>query len=270
MSVEKYDATCDLTQYRCVPPLGPYRLLHPIRDSQVGKAFVGARSGPDGFEKRVVIRCTKRALLDPVVAEAKRAAHASHAGIAHVLDAGAFEDVCYVVSEYVPGTTLQALLIRHGPLPWRSAARVIADAANALGCTHGRRDETGKLLGLVHRRITPRRLTLSASGNTTITGLGASWAWPDHQGFGAPEETRGEPIDGRADVFSLGLVLRRCIGGADISAELRELIELATHPLPEHRCTAAALHEALAHVLREAGPPPTLRDVAALTLSSHR
>jgi serine/threonine protein kinase len=233
--------------------------------------------GVNGFEKRVVIRCAERDRLDTVVAEAKKAARLSHAGIAHVLDAGAFEDVCYVASEYVPGITLDALILRRGPLPWPAVARVVSDAAAALAYTHARRSEGGELLGIIHRRITPRRITVTGSGGGRspmdeaqrrlhggkITGVGTSWAWPDHQGWGSPEEMRGEPIDGRADVFGLGLILRRCVNG-DVPPELDEIVEHAMHPLPEHRCTAGRLHEWLTLVLREAVTRPQARVVPEL------
>ena len=132
--------------------LGPYELTHRLRDSQVGESFVAKKSGPYGFEKRVVIRCADRALLDTVIGEAKGAARLSHSGIAHALDAGTFEDVCYVASEYVPGVTLGTLLLQRGKLPWRGVARVVRDIAAALAYTHARRDQDGRLLGIVHRR----------------------------------------------------------------------------------------------------------------------
>jgi serine/threonine protein kinase len=229
--------------------LGRYELSHSIRDTQIGRAFVAVWRGTGGFEKPVVIRCADRDRLDEVLAEAKRAARLSHSGITHVLDAGAFEHLCYVVTEYAPGITLDALLLRRGRLPWPPIARVVGEVAGALAYTHGRRDEDGRLLRIMHGRIAPRRITISASGRAKLTGLGTSWAWPDHQGWGSPEETRQEPIDGRADVFALGLILRGSVDGP-LTPELARIVEQATHPFPEHRCTAQALHESLERVSR--------------------
>ena len=196
--------------------------------------------------------------------EAKPAARLSHAGIAHVLDAGADDDVCYVAFERAPNTTLHALAQRLGSLPWRSVARLVADAALALAYAHGRRDEEGRLLGIVHRRMSPRRIAIDASGNAQVTGLGASWAWPDHGGFGSPEEARGEPIDGRADVFALGVILRRLALGESGSRGFARIVERATHPWPEHRYTAAELHAELSDALRGSGMVPRPRDIATL------
>ncbi len=230
--------------------LGPYRLLRPLRDTQVGKAFLGVRFGPGGFEKRVVVRCAPRELLASVMQEATVAARLSHSGIAHVLDAGASEDLCYVVSEYVPGVTLQAWLAREPLVTWHRLARVVGDAAGALAYVHACRDELGKLLRIVHGRITPRRITLSGTGHMRITGLGTSWAWPDHLGLGSPEELRGEPVDGRADVFALGAILQRYTAHLATPPALDAAIEHSTHPLPERRWTATTLQDALLSALR--------------------
>jgi serine/threonine protein kinase len=233
--------------------LGPYTLLRRLRDVQSGFAYVGAKAGPSGFEKRVVIHCTTRERLDRVVEEATRAARLCHAGIAHVLDAGALEDTSFVAFEHVEGTTLHALLLRHGTLPWETAAAILVDTARALAYAHGRRGDDGRLLGIVHRRISPRRITVAAAGLARLTGLGASWAWPDAGELRPPEETRGEPIDGRADVFALGLILRRCLRGATAPPSLQRIIGRATHSLPEQRHTAAELRDELTALLQQAG-----------------
>ena len=233
----------------------------------MGQAFVARKRGPDGFEKQVVVRCFRREMLGALVPEANRAARLSHAGIAHVLDVGAFEDLGYVVSEHAPGVTLHERVQREGRLPWTSAARVVSEAAAALSYAHARRDEEGRLLGVVHRRINPRRITLilpdegprgAVYGHdrlygSKITGMGTAWAWPDPQGFGSPEEMRGEPVDGRADVFSLGIVLERIVD-RDGALKLAPIIRRATEPLQEARYTARELEEALVHALHEAPP----------------
>jgi len=234
--------------------LASYRLLGPIRDCQVGSAFLAVRPGPDGFEKQVVLHCARRERLEEIAAQAKLAARLSHAGIAHVLDVGVLEETCYVVTEHVSGTTLRAALLRHGRLPWPQVARSVSDAALALAYAHGRRDDDGRLLGIIHGRVSPGRITVEPSGNARVTGLGLSWAWPEHLGFGAPEETRREPMDGRADVFALGAILRHCARGPDLPDPLAQLIQRATDALPEHRCTAAQMHDALIDILRDAEP----------------
>lgn len=231
--------------------MGAYELVRTLRDAQTGRAFLALRKGPDGFEKPVVLYCTGRERLEAIAREASRAARLAHAGIAHILDVGVHEDTGYVATEHVPGTTLRAALMRHGYVPWRAVTEVVAEAALALAYAHGRRDEDGRLLGILHGRVSPGRLTIEPAGSVRITGLGVSWAWPDHLGFGSPEEMRGEPIDGRADTFALGTIVRRCTDERTLPEPVVQAIDHATHELPEHRSTAAQLHEALAAALRD-------------------
>jgi len=234
--------------------VGPYLLLRTLQAPQVGGAFLAVRSGEEGFEKPVVLHCAPRSRLEQIVAEATRAARLSHAGIAHVLDVGVHESLAYIALEHVEGMTLHTLLLRRGPLPWRSAARVAAEVARALAYAHGRRDDEGRLLGIVHRRISPRRIVLDSEANPRLTGFGVSWAWPNPAGFGSPEEQRGEPVDGRADVFALGRVLRQCLDLDRAPQALSELVQWAMHPLPEHRPTSSTLHASLGRTLRGAKP----------------
>ena len=212
------------------------------------------REGVEGFEKQVVLYCTRRERLREIAAEASCAARVSHAGIAHVLDVGVHEEVAYIATQHVAGTTLRTSLLRHGRLPWRDVARAVAEAALALAYAHGRRGDDGRLLGIVHGRLSPGRITIEPAGCARITGLGVSWAWPDHLGFGAPEEMRGEPVDGRADVFALGTILGRCTDERALPDAVANAVARATHTLPEHRSTAAELHDALAVALRDAEP----------------
>lgn len=234
--------------------MGAYELVRLLRDSQVGRAFLAIRRGADGFEKMVVLYCTGSDRLEVIAREANRAGRLSHAGIAHVLDVGVHERTVYIAAEHVPGTTLRAALMRHGSLPWPAVTRVVSEAALALAYAHGCRDDDGRLLGIVHSRLSPSRLTVEPAGSVRITGLGTSWAWPDHLGFGAPEELRGEPIDGRADTFALGTIIRRCTNERLLPEPLAHAIAHATHELPEYRSTAAQLHETLTAVLRDAKP----------------
>ena len=254
----KCDESEKLTDYGAVLPRGmrlaSYRLLRPLRDCQTGSAFVALRRGVEGFEKQVVLYCSKRERLDEMAREASRAARLSHAGIAHVLDLGVQGDIAFVATEHVPGNTLRASVLRHGRLPWRDVARAVAEAALALAYAHGRRGDDGRLLGIMHGRLSPGRVTIDPAGCARITGLGVSWAWPDHLGFGAPEEMRGEPVDGRADVFALGTILGRCTDERALPDPVANLVARATQALPEHRSTAAELHDTLAVALRDAEP----------------
>jgi serine/threonine protein kinase len=199
-----------------------------------------------------------------VASEANAAALLSHANVAHLLDLGARGPWSFVVTEHVEGCTLAHVLRSGGPLPWTIGAHIASEAARGLSYAHARRRPSGELLRLVHRRITPERIALSVAGDVKLTGFGTSWAWGEREAYRSPEARRNEPIDGRADVFALGVTLQRSVSAEDTPAAVRRAIELATHDYPEHRMTAAQLHEALREALHASALAMSPRDIAAL------
>jgi len=249
---------------------GKYRLLRPLDDIDSGEAYLATLVGIEGFEKRVVIWRISGALaraanlIDAVIFEAKRAASLSHSSLAQVLDLGVVEGTCVVVTEHVPGHSLGAVLRGASQLPWHVAAHLAGEVAEGLSYAHGRRASNGDLLRLVHRRLSPGRIALTAAGDVKLTGFGMSWAWTALDEYRSPEEARGEPIDGRADVFALGAVLRNCVPHTGVPDALRALIDWAMQPYPEQRPTAGELRQALAGVLHTADRSVTPRDLAAV------
>ena len=158
---------------RALPPA--YRLLRRLPDSQVGANFLGSRLGFDGFEKTVVLRFAPQRLAKILVTEARRAASLAHANLERVLDAQAPPTGSFVVCDYAPAVRLHDLVLREGPLDWRVAAAIAAGAADGLAHAHARRDQDGRLLGLVHTRLSPRRIEVTDTGHVRVTGFGSGW-----------------------------------------------------------------------------------------------
>lgn len=243
--------------------LGRYELLRRLDDGGTAETYFGALRGPNGFVKPAVIRAAHRTMSSTVLGAASRAATLSHPGIAHVLDAAVDGDTCFVATEYVPGTTLASVLRREPRIGWVTLARIAADLAAALAYAHGRRRDTGELELLVHGRITPARVALGPSGRAKLTGFGTGWAWPNESRYRAPEERRGERIDGRADVFALGATFAQALPVSAMRGPLAPIVERCTTPWPESRMTAAELRDALCRALVEEGvapsrPPPPM------------
>ncbi|WP_165970560.1 cellulose binding domain-containing protein [Actinomadura sp. 6K520] len=144
--------------------------------------------------------------------EAKAAAGLTHPNITGVHDYGEHERVPYVVMELLDGETLSARLSR-GPLPWREAAGVCAGVADALAAAHA--------AGIVHRDIKPANVYLTRTG-VKVLDFGIAFTGPSAAGgpllgtpaYVAPELPDGASPTPAADVFSLGVVLRECLGGA--------------------------------------------------------
>jgi serine/threonine-protein kinase len=250
---------------------GKYRLVQSLGDAETGEAHLAKLIGIDGFEKHVVIwrvggtAIHNTDLISAMMSEAKQGAVLSHAGIAQVLDLGIVDGLCFVATEHVRGHTLESILRGTPQLPWPVAAHIGSQVAGALSYAHGRRSCDGELLRLVHKRIRPGRIALSSSGDVKVTGFGITWAWAQLDAYRSPEEERGEPVDGRADVFALGVILRGCISEARAPQALRKVIGHAMQSYPEHRPTAAELQQELTRVLHTAEHPVVPRDIAALS-----
>jgi eukaryotic-like serine/threonine-protein kinase len=157
------------------------------------------------------------ALRKQLLAEARTAAKLSHPNIIpiHAVDeAGEF---AYFAMAYVPGETLGARLRRSGALPPFEAARILREVAWALAYAHAR--------GVVHRDVKPDNILLEAETGRTLvadfgiarrveaTGLveGGLAGTPEYM---SPEQACGEPVDGRSDLYSLGVVGYYALTGA--------------------------------------------------------
>lgn len=250
--------------------LGKYRLVRRLDIAEAGEAYLATMIGIEGFEKEVVLWMFRAAperaatLIGAVTVEAKLAASLSHANIAQVLDLDLIDGSCVLATEYVPGCTLAKVLLQSGRLPWSIAARVACEVAAALSYAHRKRRADGKLLGLVHRRLSPARIVLGEQGDVKVTGFGTCSAWTTSTAYRAPEELRGEPVDGRADVFALGSILHDCLRSTEVPEPLLRLLGRTLSAYPEQRPTAEELGEDLSCVLRGADGPVTQRDIAVL------
>ena len=148
--------------------------------------------------------------------EARTLARLSHTGLVMVLDAGIEIDRPFLVMELVDGATL-ADRLRDGPLDIETAASVGVQVSEALAYAHER--------GVVHRDVKPANLLLDASGRVKLADFGIARLLGDtirHTMTGhaigtaaylAPEQVQGRDVDGRSDVYSLGLVLLESITG---------------------------------------------------------
>lgn len=159
----------------------------------------------------------KEKLLKRFSREAKSLAKLSHSNIVKVLDYGEYAGAPYLVMEFIPGGTLNSRLGK--PMNYAEAAALLAPVARALNYAHQQK--------VVHRDIKPGNILINESGQALLsdfgilklldaeetqglTGTGKIVGTPSYM---SPEQIRGMQIDGRADIYSLGIVFFEMITG---------------------------------------------------------
>ena len=200
---------------------GRYRLLAPLGAGASAEVYL---ADDVRLRRQVAVKVLHAALADDEAflrrfrAEAQAAAALNHPHIVAIYDWSSDEGTPYIVTEYLGGGSLRSLLDA-GHLLSRSQALVVGlEAARALDHAHRR--------GFVHRDIKPANLLFGEDGRLRVADFGlaraiAEAAWTEPQGavlgtarYASPEQARGEPVDGRSDVYSLALVLVEAVTGS--------------------------------------------------------
>jgi serine/threonine-protein kinase len=253
--VNALDGGSSVGRYRIEKFLGAgamgevYLALDPQIDRKLAIKTVRLAGRPQEIDER------KKRLLR----EARAAGRLMHPNVVTLFDAGEAEGLLYLAFEFVEGTDLGARLEAGERPSLRQVLRIVRQAAEALEYAHGQ--------GIVHRDIKPSNILLDASGrvkvadfgiakmagqSTELTVAGSVMGSPQYL---SPEQVRGEDLDGRSDLFSLGVVFyellsgQRPFNGETITTLVYQILHVEPPPVSELRAVPPRLEELLRRML---------------------
>ena len=234
-----------------------YLLLELIASGGMAQVYRAKSEGLGGFEKTVAVKIiqphysTDREFINMLIDEAKITAQLSHPNIVQVIDLFEHENLYAIVMEYIEGRDLRRIITKGQevgkPILLPDAVFIAWGAANALDYAHGKADDEGHPLGIVHRDISPQNILVSFKGEIKLVDFGIAKAarrFSETQAgalkgkfaYMSPEQAEGSETDHRSDIFSLGVVLyematgtRLFKGDSDMST-LRKVLDTQVPP----------------------------------------
>ncbi|MET0405871.1 MAG: protein kinase [Cystobacter sp.] len=249
--------------------MGNYEVLCRLSTGGMAEIFLASRKGLAGFHKPVVLKKIlpdiqgQEEFVQMFLDEARVTAAFNHPNIAQVFDLDVARDELFLAMEFVPGATLlevaRACLTAREPMPMGFALAAVRDTALALHYAHTFTDSLGEPSPVIHRDVAEKNIMVTYEGVTKLLDFGIAKSLAEAgrtqvgmvkgtSGYMSPEQIRGQPLDARSDLFSLGVVLHECLTGARlfpgkspaavVSAVLRD-------PIPEPSRSNRAIPPAL-------------------------
>ncbi|HSS39616.1 MAG TPA: serine/threonine-protein kinase, partial [Polyangia bacterium] len=219
-----------------------------------------------------------RAAVEQFIDEARLGSVLAHPNIVPVFDFGKVGDEYFMAEEFVVGRDISRLLQRHSetqsrPLGERLMLYVAHEVLEALAYAHAQVGGDGNPLGIVHRDISPGNIMVTARGDVKLLDFGIVKATgrvsrteagvvKGNVSFMSPEQARGESVDARSDLFSLGLVMYFGLTSQQIyraSGTFEQLLQAASGPTAEDLSKVADLPLASRILARALAVDPTQR-----------
>jgi len=240
------DIGADLTDSGARPTLGRYEIVDELGRGAMGVVYKGE---DPKIHRTVAIKTLRLSdFEDNVVEEVKErffreaesAGLLTHPNIVTIYDCGEEQDLAYIAMEYLDGETLEEFARKDRLLPVRETLSIVAQVAEALDYAHGR--------GVVHRDVKPANIMrLRDHGFIKVTDFGIARITSSSKtktgvvlgtpSYMSPEQISGKKVDGRSDIFSLGIVLfemltgQKPFEGEDLTALMYQIAR-EPHPGP--------------------------------------
>jgi hypothetical protein len=196
---------------------GEYRLVSLLGRGGMASVYKAERRGETFAVKRPLASFLGDPdLIERFLREADIGRTLNHPNIVRILDRGRVDSVPYIAMELIPGETLQVFIRNWGAAEPRTAARVVAQVAEALDFAHSK--------GVIHRDVKPSNIMLLLDGTAKVMdfgiarsqrfdGLTTTGAFLGTPHYAAPETIEGSGSDGRSDLYSLGVVFYELLVG---------------------------------------------------------
>jgi serine/threonine-protein kinase len=256
---------------------GRYSVIASLGQGGMANIFLAVMSGPAGFNKLLVLKVlrddletNRDDLASMFLDEAHLAARLQHRNLVQTYEFGEIGGRYHITMEYLEGQSLRALQQRIAPagLPLAEELYILAETARGLHYAHELKGFDGVPLGVVHRDISPQNVFVTYAGEVKLLDFGiAKTAGAERLtqvgvikgkvDYIAPEQVRGEGVDRRADIFSLGAMLWEAItkdrfGGGTKVMEVTKFHKRLTGGEPNVRAVRPDVPEALASILDRA------------------
>ncbi|MFO0546825.1 MAG: serine/threonine-protein kinase [Polyangiaceae bacterium] len=272
--------------------LGKFKLIAELGRGGMSEVYLAVVAGPAGFNKLMVIKLIKAELAeDPdfinmFLEEARLSARLSHPNIVQTNEVGEAGGRFYIAMEYLEGQPYSRILHRLGRdrgLPLGMSLRILGDVLGGLQYAHDLTDFDGTALGVVHRDVTPHNVFVTYDGQVKVVDFGIAKAMnSSHEtrtgmlkgkvGYMAPEQAKGERVDRRADIFSVGVMLWEAAVGRRLWKGMNEvqiLHQLLAGDIPSPRSMRPDISQRLeAIIMKSLAPDRDRRHASAIELQA--
>ncbi|MFO0727219.1 MAG: protein kinase [Myxococcota bacterium] len=256
--------------------IGRYEVLRKIATGGMAELFLAKHVGMEGFEKVVAIKrilshlAYDEEFINMFRDEARLVAKLSHPNIVQIYDLGKSNESYFIAMEYIPGRNLASIAkkarTRQEPLPPPYISRCIAQACEALYYAHTRTDLDGRPMGIVHRDVSPQNIIVAFSGTVKLVDFGIAKAatkiahtragvLKGKYAYMSPEQIKGEEIDARSDLFSVGIVLYELLCGKrpfEKDNSIQTLKAIVQEPHVDPRVINPQIPDGLADIINKA------------------
>ncbi len=233
---------------------GKYTLIRKLALGGMAEIFLALQRSMAGFEKLIVVKrvlphlAKDQAFIELLLTEARIAATLNHPNVAHIYDVGEVHGQFYIAMEHIHGEDLRSIVrqmkkVNETSFPLEHAIAIVLGCCAGLSYAHEKTNLDGAPMEIVHRDVSPQNILVTFTGDVKLVDFGiakAGRSTAEDTGTGqlkgkipymSPEQAQGLPLDGRSDVFSVGVILfelctgKRLFRGANEMETLKKIVE---------------------------------------------